>query len=223
MKLQTIPKSYGLLALLALGLLSCAVGPIRKVRSYKTADLASYDLRRIVVMPFRNETAADSSQVSKPVTGAFLEEMRKDTPFEILELPEETAREINPGDPTRRGEYRLDGIIAAAKQYRADAIIFGTVTAYKPYYPQVLGVRAEMVSTETGSVLWSVDAYFDAKDVSVENAARIYYEDESSHYSDTEDWNVIFNAPSRFTNFVAARCVDAFWQKEKPPKRRPWY
>lgn len=203
-----------LAAFASLGLAACSIGQVRKVRVFTASDLVSYDLKRVVVFPFFDEVHGDQADASASLTSAFIQELRKRTRYEVVELSRDTIPEVDPGNPARKGEYRTDGLIATGKRFHADAILFGTVTALRPYYPQALGLRAEMVSVETGATLWSVDALYDAADADVENAVKDFYEDSASHYSGTEEWRTILASPSRFAGFVASRCVDAISKRE---------
>ena len=205
------PKALFWLPGSAAALCACGIGPVRQVRVFQASDIKGYSVQRVVVLPFVEDSYVSQGRPSSQVTAAFVQELRKRTPFEVIQLPFESLSELNPGDPARRGEYRTESLIAAGKRFRADALVYGYITALRPYFPQALGLRAEMVSIDTGATLWSVDALYDAADSDVENAVRLYYERESAHYSGTEDWRTVLASPARFAGFVASRCVDAMW------------
>lgn len=201
--------------LLVFALSACAPKPMRQVRAFWASDFVTYQIARVVVFPIQEDTKGQDSTASRILTSSLIRELRKKAPYEIIEADMDAIQELAPVNPSKKGIYRTDSLIAAGKRYRADAILFGQVTAVRPYYPQALGLRAEMVSVETGATLWSVDAMYDAADADVENAVRQHYEASASHYTDTEDWSILLNSPTRFANFVAARCVDALWKPEK--------
>lgn len=206
----------GILTVAALG--ACHAGPVRQVRLFKASDLVGYDVKRVVLFPFVNESDAPAIESTSVLHSAFVKEMRKRSPYEVIQLPHETMAEVSALDPAKSGEYRIDSLIAVGKRFRADAIVFGRVTAARSYYPQTLGVRAEMVSTSTGATLWAVDAMYDAGDLDVENAVRVHFEKETAHYTESENWRTILLSPSRFAGFVASRCVEAVWAEKAEKK-----
>lgn len=205
-------KLFGSLTLIvAAGLSACSLGPVRQVRLFKASDLVSYELKRVVVFPFASEADAPAGEPISVLHAAFVREMRKRSPLEVVQLPRETMLEVEAMDPATSGEYRVESLISVGRRFNADAIVFGRITAARSYYPQVLGLRAEMVSTKTGATLWAVDAMYDAADLDVENAVRLHFERESAHYTESENWRTILLSPSRFASFVASRCVEAVW------------
>lgn len=198
---------------------ACSLGPVRQVRLFKASDFAGYEVKRVVVFPFADQSDSVSGEPLFALHAAFVREMRKRSPYEVVQLPRETMLEVEASDPAKTGEYQVEALIAVGRRFRADAIVFGRVTAARSYYPQTLGLRTEMVSTKTGATLWEVDAMYDAGDRDVENAVRLHFEKEVAHYTESEDWRTILLSPSRFAGFVASRCVEAVWAPM--PEKRP--
>lgn len=83
----------------------------------------------------------------------------------------------------------------------ADAVLFTTLTEYKPYPPATIGWRMKLVAPDA-DILWAVDELFDASQVAVSNAARRYERDHVRSNSALEDSRSILLSPTRFGQYT---------------------
>jgi hypothetical protein len=114
-------------------------------------------------------------------------------------LDERDMAELETSDPYRRGSYQPRTIIGLSRRYNLDGILFGTVSQQRFFPPQLLSLEVDMVSAETGLVIWSGAVDLDGADQRVIDGLRVYYGNEE----DQESWRVALLSPERFARFAA--------------------
>ncbi len=162
-----------------------------------SSDFATYDLRRIGLLPFTGEDVGPEQGLA--LQRAFHTELGASTPFEIVLLGGTDLEELEASEPYRRGWYSPRTIIGLARRYSLDGILFGTITQERFYPPQLLALQVDMVSAETGLVIWSSSVSLDAGDQRVLDGLRLYYGNEE----DSESWRIALYSPERFARFAA--------------------
>jgi hypothetical protein len=162
-----------------------------------SSDFETYELTRIGLLPFSGRTLDAEHAVD--LQHALHSELTQSTPFEIVLLDPSDLAELESSDPHRRGWYRPKTIIGLAERYHLDALVFGTVTQERFYPPQLLALQADLVSAETGLVIWSSTVHLDAADPRVLDGLQVYYGNED----DEEAWRVALLSPERFARFAA--------------------
>jgi len=162
-----------------------------------SSDFESYTLRRIGLPAFVGREL--SAQQGRDLQHALHTELAQSTPYEIVLLDERDLAELEASDPYRRGWYEPRTIIGLAKRYSLDGILFGTVSQQRFYPPQLLSLQVDMVSAETGLVIWSGTVDMDGSDQRVIDGLRIYYGNDE----DRESWRVALLSPERFARFAA--------------------
>jgi hypothetical protein len=162
-----------------------------------SSDFESYALRRIGLLPFtgRGIEAVQGADLQR----ALHSELAQSTPFEIVLLDGADLAELESSDPYRRGWYKPRTIIGLSQRYSLDGILFGTVQQERFFPPQLLSLQVDMVSAETGLVIWSGTVNLDASDQRVLDGLQVYYGLEG----DTESWRVALLSPERFARFAA--------------------
>ena len=155
-----------LVALCALGCMPQALPPkpkpaiLPQVRTFRSGGLARAGRLRALVLPFAHGDRA----VSKAVTEAFAVELAKSHHFEVLP-PDGPQAELLEHLPVWEGDcLDVHALSVLRRRLNVDAIVVGKILSYRPYSPPVLGLRAQVVSTRTGAVLWGAEATFDAAD-----------------------------------------------------------
>ena len=162
-----------------------------------TNDYATYDIRRVGLLPFGGERLTENQREEFQL--AFLSEIGQSTPYEVVLLAPEDLEEVERSEPYRRGWYRPRTIIQISDRYSLDAILFGTVTQQRTFPPQLLTLRMDMVAAETGLVVWSGSVHLDADDQRVVDGLKIYYANEE----DDQGWQLALLSPERFARFAA--------------------
>ena len=211
------PISRPTLSLAVLTLVAgCAGAPQRqRVASFTAPDLATRMPARILVAPF--DAPLCSSDTRSLITAAFAHEMQSALLSQIILAPEEDHRLTAEGACARRGRVNLETLIAAQKQYAADAFLFGSVTQYKAYDPAVIGLDVRLLSAEDGDVLWAAEAVFDARDRDVRRRVEEHFR--SSGLSERLGGaELVFMSPQLFSRFVAAEILRPL-SKTLPPEQ----
>jgi hypothetical protein len=162
-----------------------------------SSDFETYRLRRIGLPPFRGRNLPPEQGVA--LQRALHSELSQSTPYEIVQLEDDDLAELESSDPYRRGWYKPKTIIGLSQRYSLDGILFGTVTQERFFPPQLLALQVELVSAETGLVIWSGSVDLDASDERVLDGLRLYYGVEG----DDENWRVALLSPERFARFAA--------------------
>ncbi len=177
----------------------------KSISFYKSEEYNDTNVQRVLLVPFTFETRRD--KIVKEVTDAFFIELQKSTKFDTIVPQESLDLFLQQGDIWNRGVVRAKIIIEAKKRYKVDAIIFGTITQYKPYEPPILGVKVGMFSTVSGNVVWSSDAIFDSSESSVIQLVKTYYKNNFQKKQTLYDWRIILLSTKRYAQFVAHHII----------------
>lgn len=171
----------------------------------KSDEFKKLQIRRVLLLPF--EYNVDREAVIDEVTEAFSVELRKIGSFEVIVPTGNKATIIPEHDVWSKGSVNVNTLVALRKKYDADAIIFGNITHYRPYEPLLLGVKVGMISTDTGSVVWSADGVFDSNENEVAELVKQYFE--STHQkSALYGWKLILLSMRRYSQFVANQITE---------------
>ena len=178
-----------LLPFALLGLLTACWGTPHQPKAINSwlaepTDLAS--VRRIMVLPFGQEAGVQADCNS--VRDAFVGELQKLRRFEVVPLPS-------------------DALVRLCTRYSVDGVFVGTVTSWRPYQPQRLGMRTHLVSVHSGSPIWAVDAIYDAAERTTIGDLRHFVEHTQRDDGNLHGWEMNLISPGKFTSFVAHRFV----------------
>ena len=198
-----------LLSLLALA--SACQAPHRGVAvlgvGRTAADFNTYQIRRVGLVPFAGE-GLDRAE-SDMLSSAFFAEISSVTPYEVVALEPRDLAEVPTSEPYRRGWYKPEMVLGIARRFQLDALLIGTVTDRQSFPHQRLSVQLELVTAETGMVIWSASVQLDSSQrrvrESVESWAR-----EVLGVTDEAEWQIILLSPSRFARFAAFQIAELF-------------
>jgi TolB-like protein len=202
------PLRCVLFALPLLAALGCQIeAPPRPkvVNSYlaERADLAN--VRRIMVLPFGQEAGVQADCNS--VRDAFVGELQKLRRFEVVPLPSDALEDDVLTKSLTRGRLSSDALVRRCTRYSVDGVFVGTVTSWRPYQPQRLGMRTHLVSVHSGSPIWAVDAIYDAAERTTIGDLRHFVEHTQRDDGNLHGWEMNLISPGKFTSFVAHRFV----------------
>ena len=167
-------------------------------------DTAS--LRRVLLLPFflEGKSTADPDLV----TAIFCRELQKTGRFEVMTLPEDSRGEWTLNYPRRTGRFKVATFLDFSRRFGADAVLFGTVTRFRPYKPPVLGLSVKMISAHNGRSVWESEVLYDMRDQEDMADLRNYlalHKDEEESYHGPE---MTLISPRRFTAYVCGRLVE---------------
>lgn len=196
---------FALVAMVLL-LAGCALErpPEKRPVNHYLADPRDLDcVRRILVLPFSEEPGIAAEK--DLVRSAYVDELQKLRRFEVVPLPTDVGEVAVLDASMRKGRIRAEEIVALCNRYRVDAVVLGSITAWRAYTPPRLGMRVQMVSVHSGSIVWAVDALYDANDRSMVNDLRHFYANVETHDHNQHGWEFDLLSPSRFCHYVAHR------------------
>jgi len=192
-------------ALLALALAAgCMTGRnLPPLATSQTApDFATYALRRVALLPFDGDQVSEAQ--ADAIQDAFLLELGREAPYELVRLTPADLAEVQSSEPYRRGSYRPRTLLELARRYRLDAVIIPTVTQLDVYPPQVLGLELDLVSCETGMALWSARLHLDASDTLVRKHLDWYQRSQARGAGWKDGVQLTLISPAHFARFAAS-------------------
>jgi hypothetical protein len=172
--------------------------------SVKQATMPA-SIRRVAVLPLPrvrgddNQTAGAS--LLEPV---FLAELQKRKVFEVIPISAETARELSRGDSwSADAALPPDFFDRLHKLTACDAVVFVSLTAFRPYPPLQTGWKARLVDCQNRDTWWAVDEVFDAGSESVVAAAETYARTELAQPNPLLTDTGVLHSPLRFGQYTA--------------------
>ncbi len=177
----------------------------KSISFYKSDEYNNTGVHRVLLVPFTFET--NREKVINEVTEAFSIELQKSAKFDIV-LPRGFPEELLlQNDLWGKGLVRAETVIEAKKRFKVDAIIFGTITHYKPYEPPILGMKVGMFSTVTGNVIWTADTILDSSEATVVRLVKTYYRTNYQRKQSLYGWKIILLSMKRYAQFVAHQVI----------------
>ena len=176
--------------------------------SYSQPSSDGRELMRVVVPPFQDQTG--SPDQAETVRTALMRALGKRQRFEMVALGEHELREFLPvGTCTfESGVISRDTLLAAARRYRADGVLFGNLTEFRAYEPLMIGLQVELASVGTGEVVWSSSGLYDAASCEITQDVHNYSNKQLACTSSLEGWRIILMSPTRFTEYACSRMAD---------------
>ncbi len=177
----------------------------KSISFHKSDEYNNTGVHRVLLVPFTFET--NREKVVNEVTEAFSIELQKSAKFDIVMphgFPEELLLQ---NDLWNKGLVRAETVIEAKKRFKVDAIIFGTITHYKPYEPPILGMKVGMFSTATGNVIWTADTILDSSEATVVRLVKTYYRTNYQRKQSLYGWKIILLSMKRYAQFAAHQVI----------------
>jgi hypothetical protein len=206
-----------LLAAFTLGLFGCAqlpkrdgakAGPFFTPTNVKSSvPTLPANIRRVLLLPISAEGIALSEESLNRLDATFLAELNRTARFEVVTLTRDElarvtgARQIGSAAPLPAGF--IDRLFNIYNEYAADAVLFVDLTAYSPYPPLLLGVRAKLAPVRESEILWAADLSFSAAEPAVANSARRHALTLASATPANLSHTILQN-PTRFAGYAAA-------------------
>jgi hypothetical protein len=184
----------------------CTPPAVPVASSYANSPTDGRDVLRVVVPPFQDETGSPGQ--TEVVRDALLRALAKRQRFELIPVGEHELREFLPPATFDSGVIPRDVLLAAARRYRADGVLFGVLTQFRPYEPLVVGMSVELASVGTGEVVWSASGLYDAATKGVSQDVHNFHDTQLAGTCSLEGWRIILMSPSRFTDYACSRLAD---------------
>ncbi len=200
---------------------------------FRANSLESAPVRRVLLLPMSNET--QFPYVEQEIGDALATELRAAGLFEVV-MGADDAEQPCAWTLRTSGTFDERQLIELAERYQVDAVLYGSVTNYSPYWPPRVGVNLQLVGTHEAVALASVDGLWDARDEHIAAQAQQFYFARLTPKVTVPDSDLMLHAPQYFQKFVASQIVhllagpvhgmpaglDGF-PVVVPPEERPWY
>ncbi len=178
-------------------------------------------VRRVALLPIVAQHN-DRSLVSgaNSLTAVVDTELRKSMMFEVVNVSERQLLEWT-GRSAWNVENPLpqDFFVRVCEETGCDAVLFPSLTAYRPYPPLAIGFNLRLVANLDLLTLWAIDEVIDAGAAPVGRSARDY-----GRYQllvREGDEGAILQSPLRFANFVSATLFATLPPREKSLEQSP--
>jgi hypothetical protein len=190
------------------------IGPRYKPANiYKIAEILPAELRRVAVLPLTTPTDKPLliSGVQTLETTVY-SELEKSERFEVIPVSGDQLREWTGHASWSADEPLPPNLLQKLREGTGcDAILFCQLIRYQPYEPLAVGWKFSLVDKggaprdskdPATRILWSADEVFDAGDVEVATAARVYYSQHLRNETPLADSSTILGSPSRFGQYT---------------------
>lgn len=219
---------WGLLLCLHLG---CAHPPVQIAAPPDPAPFQQFlapnfdwsSVKRVVLMPMANQTAF--AHVSVEMQANLAAELQRAGRFDIVVATQEDAgaraREV-----FSRGTFDELELLRIARDYDAQAVMFGNVTQYHAYAPPRIGLSLIMVSPAEGVAIASADGLWDARELSTARQAQGYHTEKLSWRQSLLGIDRPFESPDVYQRFVCQQVASSLTPPEAaapvaPPQLSP--
>lgn len=184
---------------------SARTGPFFTPANTRGVDRLPATIRRIALLPVAGLSTIPESSLAR-LDESFLAELNRTARAESLLVSRDLlARLAGSRQLFSTDVLPHDLFTKLAGATQADAVLFVDLTAYSPYPPLKLGIRAKLVDIRSGEMLWNFDNLFDTNEPSVVNAARKHYLDSNPSSGGKGDLSsTVLQNPTRFGTYVAS-------------------
>ena len=188
----------------------------KKVDAYfaDARDISS--VRRIMVLPFGEApgVAADLERIY----GAFHDELSKLQLFEIVPLPTGAQEDVLINQTLHRGRVSTRALVSLSERYNLDGIMMGTVTSYRAYVQPHLGMRVQLISIHSGTIVWAAEGLYDVSDARTMEDLRHYYLTSQTSEATRHGVEIYLISPTKFASYVSHRLVETWrpWIRSRP-------
>ena len=197
-------RALSLIALIPM-LGGCSLLPASTRRSlarpYKPTNVA------VLPLPQSREDAnqAAGATLLQPV---FITELTKRRLFEVIPISVETLHSLTAGSGWGADAALPPDFFERLRQLTdCDAVVFASLTVYRPYPPLQTGLKVRLVDCREHQTWWAVDEVFDAGVESVAAGAESYARTELSLPNPLLADTGVLHSPLRFGQYVASALV----------------
>jgi len=178
-----------------------SVPPIGTARA--SSDFATYDIRRVGVMPPHGEGL--DPELAGALRDALAAAFTAETRYELVALTPSMMEAVATLEPARTGRTRPEAVLDLARRASLDAVMSVCVTDLRPYEPVRLSLEIDLIVVETGLTTWSCTVQVDTGDALTRESIAIWQHavrggDEAEHAVD-------FLSPRRIAEYAAAQAA----------------
>ncbi|MBS0205115.1 MAG: hypothetical protein JSS49_19600 [Planctomycetes bacterium] len=202
-----MPRRRYLPGILLLVHLGCAHQPIQTAAPVVPAPYQQFvsqkfdwsTVKRVVLMPMSNNTAF--AQASVEMQNNLAAELQRAGRFDVV-----VATHEDPGARARdvfsRGTFDELELLRIAREYDAQAVLFGQLTQYHPYPPPKVGLTLLMISPAEGVAIASADGLWDAREITTAQQAQGYLHEKLTWRQSLMGVDRALESPDVYQRFV---------------------
>lgn len=177
--------------------------PLPAPRAFKDENLDYGLLQRVLALPLVDESGFGTR--SDVVSDSLRDELNRLGRFRVVR-PSASDSMLKPGDgPHNSGRIPVATMIELGQRYGVDAVLFGTISHYRPYAPPALGMSVSLIDVQTGRILWSVTDFVDGSDQRCAVSMKWYFEDETATDETVFGSELMHTSPRWFARFASQR------------------
>lgn len=157
-------------------------------------------IQRVVLMPLANQTAYP--RIAEEMQTNLAAELQRVGRFDIV-----VATREDPGAKARdifaNGRFDEVELLRVAREYQAQAVLFGQVTQYHPYNPPRVGLSLLMIHPAEGIAIASAEGLWDARESETAAQAKRLYAQSLSWPQSVLGHDRVLESPDVFQRFVS--------------------
>lgn len=187
------------------------IGPVYAPRNvFRRSIQFPANIRRVAVLPL----AYDANDPLKVSGREVLEQplmigLAKAQRFECIPVSREQLNQWTGREKwSSRDQLPPDLLATLEREWGCEAVLFCELTHYKPYSPLTIGWNFKLVEIKDQTILWAADETFDAGEIPVANAARLYQRSREKDSSGLSDSRQVLQSPRRFGQFTIDTLVE---------------
>ena len=177
--------------------------PLPPPRAFKDENLDYGLVHRVLALPLSDESGFGTR--SDVVSESLRDELTRLGRFGVVR-PTASDAMLKPGDgPHNNGRIPVATMIELGRRYGVDAVLFGSISHYRPYAPPALGMSVSLIDVQTGRILWSVTDFVDGSDQRCAVSMQWYFEDETATDETVFGSELMHTSPRWFARFASHR------------------
>ena len=192
---------------------TAAVVPAAPFQLYLDQQVDWSSIRRVVLMPMSNQTAFP--KVSEEMQSNLAAELQRAGRFDIV-----VATRDDPGAKARdvfaNGQFDEIELLRVAREYQAQAVLFGQINQYHPYNPPRIGMSLLMVYPSEGIAIASSEGLWDSREAGTAAQAKQLYGQSLSWPQSVLGADRVLESPDVFQRFVSQQVATSMMPPELP-------
>ncbi|MBD5781689.1 hypothetical protein IEN85_19470 [Pelagicoccus sp. NFK12] len=187
--------------------LDTTVGKKHKVTNVHEVKSLPAHLRRVALLPLY-KGRYDHIDMTV-IEQNFAQELSKLNVFELITVEPEKMEELFGVERYSSVEVLPTKLLSKLHEiYAIDGVMLVDLTYYNAYQPVGMGVRAKLLDGHTGELVWAADETFDGASPAVSNAARKYFQTQSTTEYPLHRTQTVLHSTARFSKYVAHALFD---------------
>lgn len=163
-------------------------------------------IQRVVLMPLANQTAYP--KVADEMQSNLAAELQRAGRFDMVVATREDLS-VKARDIFSSGRFDEIELLRVAREYQAQAVLFGQVTQYHPYNPPRVGLSLVMIHPGEGIAIASSEGLWDARETETAAQAKQLYGQSLSWPQTVLGADRVLESPDVFQRFVSQQVASS--------------